>query len=43
MWLRGGHENLALERVVERHDRVFVVEKFGTAGRIAERLDTTGD
>jgi hypothetical protein len=38
-----GHENLELERVVERHDRFFVVEKFGTAGRIAERLDAGGD
>ena len=38
-----GHENVELEKVVERHDRFFVVEKFGTAGRIAERFDTGGD
>jgi hypothetical protein len=38
-----GHENSELEGVVERHDRFFVVEKFGTAGRIAERLDPGGD
>jgi hypothetical protein len=37
-----GHEDPTLENVVERHDGFFVVEKFGTAGEIAERLDTRG-
>src|SRR3954470_20088224 len=36
------HEDPSLERVVERHDGFFVVEKFGTAGDVAERLDTRG-
>ena len=38
-----GHENPEFEEVVERHDRFNVVEKFGAAGRAAERHDTTGD
>jgi hypothetical protein len=38
-----GHEDLELETVVDRHDRFFVVEKFGAAGRMAERLDTNDD
>lgn len=38
-----GHENLDLETVVERPDGYFVVEKYGTPGRIAERLDRLGD
>ncbi len=33
-----GHEN-EFERVVERDDGFFIVEKEGTAGRIAERVD----
>jgi hypothetical protein len=37
-----GHEDPSLERVVERHNGFFVVEKFGTAGEVAERLDTRG-
>ena len=37
-----GHEDPSLESVVERHDGFFVVEKFGTAGDVAERLDTRG-
>jgi hypothetical protein len=37
-----GHEDLSLETVVERHDGFFVVEKFGTAGEVAERLDNRG-
>jgi len=37
-----GHEDPSLERVVDRHDGFFVVEKFGTAGDVAERLDTRG-
>ena len=38
-----GHENLELETVVERRDGYFVVEKYGTPGRIAERLDRSGE
>ena len=38
-----GHEDPSLESVVERHDGFFVVEKFGTAGRVAERNDTRSD
>ena len=38
-----GHEAAELETVVERHDRFFVVEKQGQAGRTAERLDPSGD
>jgi hypothetical protein len=41
--LAPGHERLELERVVERHDRFFVVEKTGTAAREAERLDPDGE
>ena len=41
--LASGHEDPELETVVERHDGFFVVEKFGDAGRVAERLDTEGD
>lgn len=37
-----GHEDPSIERVVERHEGFFVVEKFGTAGDVAERLDTRG-
>ena len=40
--LAPGHEDPELETVVERHERFFVVEKFGDAGRVAERLDTEG-
>jgi hypothetical protein len=36
------HEDPSLERIFERHDGFFVVEKFGTAGEVAERLDTRG-
>ena len=38
-----GHEDPSLESVVERHDGFFVVEKFGTAGRVAAQHDTGGD
>jgi hypothetical protein len=34
-----GHENLELERVVERHDGYLVVQKLGEAGEIAEATD----
>jgi len=37
-----GHEDPSLESVVDRHDGFFVVEKFGTAGEVAEGLDTRG-
>jgi hypothetical protein len=38
-----GHENAELETVVERPEGYVVVEKYGTPGRIAERLDRLGD
>jgi hypothetical protein len=41
--LAPGHEDPELETVVERHEGFFVVEKFGDAGRVAERLDAEGD
>lgn len=34
-----GHENLEIERVVERHDGFVVVQKVGEAGEIAEETD----
>jgi hypothetical protein len=34
-----GHEDPSLERVVDRTDRFFVVEKLGAAGVEAEKLD----
>lgn len=34
-----GHENVEIERVVERSDGYVVVEKAGAAGEIAEELD----
>ena len=37
--IRPGHESLAVERVVERHDRYWVVEKTGVAGEIARKTD----
>ncbi len=40
--LAPGHEDPELEAVVERHEGFFVVEKFGDAGRVAERLDADG-
>ena len=33
------HEDPAVERVVERHDRFVVVEKIGKAGEVARKLD----
>jgi hypothetical protein len=38
-FLRPGHENLDVERVVDRNDRYVVVEKFGEAGAAAIKLD----
>jgi hypothetical protein len=38
-----GHEDPALETVVERRKGYFVVEKYGTPGDIAERLDPRSD
>jgi hypothetical protein len=34
-----GHEDPALERVVERNERFIVVEKIGEAGEMARDLD----
>jgi hypothetical protein len=34
-----GHENLEIERVVERNDGYLVVQKLGEAGEIAEDTD----
>lgn len=34
-----GHQRLVAERVVEQHDRYFVVEKLGEAAEIAEETD----
>jgi hypothetical protein len=33
------HVFLDVELVTERYDRYWVVEKFGTAGEVADRLD----
>ena len=38
-FLVGGHDDPAVERVVEDHGRYVVVEKFGEGARIAEELD----
>jgi hypothetical protein len=37
--VRLGHEDLKVDRVVERHPRFLVVEKFGQAGEIAIERD----
>ena len=36
-FVRPGHEDPQLERIVERHDDYLIVEKAGEAGRIAEQ------
>ena len=36
-FVRPGHEDAQLERVVERHDDFFIVEKTGAAGEVAEQ------
>jgi hypothetical protein len=36
-FVRPGHEDPELERVVERHDGYLVVEKTGEAGKVAEQ------
>ena len=36
-FVRPGHEDPQLERVVERYDDYFVVEKTGAAGEVAEQ------
>ena len=36
-FVRPGHEDPQLERVVERYAEYFVVEKTGEAGRVAEQ------
>ena len=38
-----GHEILDLERVVDRHDQYFVVEKLGRGAEIAEEADPRSD
>jgi hypothetical protein len=38
-----GHEDGELEVVVDRRGEYFVVEKYGTPGEIAERLDPQRD
>lgn len=37
-FVRPGHEDPQLERVVERHDDYLVVEKTGAAGEVAEQM-----
>ena len=39
-FVRPGHQDLALERVVETHTHYLIVEKTGEAGQIAERTHT---
>jgi hypothetical protein len=36
-FVRPGHEDPQLERVVERHSRYLIVEKTGAAGQVAEQ------
>lgn len=36
-FVRPGHEDPQLERVVERHRDYFIVEKTGEAGKVAEQ------
>jgi hypothetical protein len=36
-FVRPGHEDADLERIVERHDDFFIVEKTGAAGEVAEQ------
>lgn len=36
-FVRPGHEEAQLERVVERHREYLIVEKTGEAGRVAEQ------
>jgi hypothetical protein len=36
-FVRSGHEDPQLERVVERHDDYLIVEKTGAAGEVAEQ------
>ena len=37
LFVRPGHEDPQLERVVERHDDYLIVEKTGEAGQVAEQ------
>lgn len=37
--IRPGHDSAAIERVVERHDTHWVVEKVGVAGDVARERD----
>ncbi len=34
-----GHDVPEIERVIEKHERYFVVEKFGESGKVAAKLD----
>jgi hypothetical protein len=34
-----GHEDPAIERVIARYDRFFVVEKIGVAGAVVDALE----
>ena len=36
-FVRPGHEDLQLERIVERHGDYLIVEKTGAAGEVAEQ------
>jgi hypothetical protein len=36
-FVRPGHEDAQLERIVERSDNYFIVEKTGAAGEVAEQ------
>ena len=36
-FVRPGHEDAQLERIVERHDDYLIVEKTGAAGVVAEQ------
>lgn len=38
-FVRPGHEDAQLERIVERHDEFFIVEKTGEAGEVAEQTN----
>lgn len=40
--LVAGHEDLTVERVVERHGRYVIVEKFGEGAEVARELDPRG-
>lgn len=39
-FVRPGHEDSRLERVVERHPEYLIVEKIGEAGQVAEQTQS---